>query len=100
MKESCSNSEGNGAHNFRQNPGPYFWLVTQSSPTKEKRVVGSTRPWRPLGHGGGMGGGGVKMREWGEKTGDILVFRLPSGRLVVGTQSKRYGQEKILKIYG
>ena len=38
-----------------------------------------------------MGGGGIEVREWAEKTGDILVFRLPSGRLVVGTQSKRYG---------
>ena len=95
MKESCSNSEGNGAHNLRQYPSPYFWLVTQSSPTKGKRVVGSlTRHRRPLGHGGGMRGRGFEVREWGEKTGNILVFRLPSGRLVVGTQSKRYGQEK------
>ena len=38
-----------------------------------------------------MGGGGIEVREWAERTGDILVFRLPSERLVVGTQSKRYG---------
>ena len=41
-------------------------------------------------------GGGFGVREWGEKTGDILDFRLLSGRLVAGTQSKR----KILKMYG
>ena len=43
-----------------------------------------------------MGGGGIEVREWAEKTGDILVFRLPSGRLVVGTQSKRYGPGGVL----
>ena len=47
-----------------------------------------------------MGGGGIEVREWAERTGDILVFRLPSGRLVVGTQSKSYGPGGTLGISG